>query len=564
MSPLRLPSSSFAAALLVGACSAAPQGASARRADAGGAGDDGGAVGGGGMDAGREGADASGGPAGEGGTGASCADLVNAAAASSQWVTVDPSGKLAYKPTPKGDTILDFSSAGYMGGGVAPPTVPSVQALTPSGGDDTAAIQAALDAVAKMPPDGHGLRGAVQLSAGTFTLAGSLTMTTGGVVLRGSGSGPQGTLLEVTGNPRMIIDVHGATKWTTTGAPIAITDAYVPSGARTFHVASTAGIVPGTKILVQRPVTQAWVDFMGMNTLVRNGMPQTWIPVGSVIRTDRVVTAVGGKAVTVDVPLADSYDAQYLSPPGASIQAYTDDGRIAQVGIESMRVSAPPMTTAINQATFLLLSMDGVIDGWLRDIAADGFINGLQVGGHAKRITVDGVAFTHTAPINGSSGYPADFSVAGEQVLLVRCSSQGDHVFSLVTQAETTGPNVVTHFTATGTSTNMAPHQRWATGLLLDDVDSPTGGIDLMNRATAGSGQGWAIGWGVVWNAVAADLLVEQPPGSQNWAIGSSGTLQPGTDGAIDSHGVAVEPSSLYLAQLCDRLGAQAVHAIGF
>jgi hypothetical protein len=85
-----------------------------------------------------------------------------------------------------------------------------------------------------------------------------------------------------------------------------------------------------------------------------------------------------------------------------------------------------------------------------------------------------------------------------------------------------------------------------------------------MNRTTAGSGQGWAIGFGVVWNANAANLLIEQPPGSQNWAIGSAGTVSATSTGAIDSPGTAVGPASLYLAQLCERLGPQAVTNLGY
>jgi len=36
-----------------------------------------------------------------------------------QWVALGGTGKLEYKTTPKGDRIVDFSHAGYMGGGVA-------------------------------------------------------------------------------------------------------------------------------------------------------------------------------------------------------------------------------------------------------------------------------------------------------------------------------------------------------------------------------------------------------------------------------------------------------------
>ena len=85
----------------------------------------------------------------------------------SQWVHLNPSGKLIYKQLERGDRIVDFSYAGYMGGGVALPTFPIKKTVTPSGTDDTAAIQSAIDQVSTLPLT-HGIRGAVQLTAGRF------------------------------------------------------------------------------------------------------------------------------------------------------------------------------------------------------------------------------------------------------------------------------------------------------------------------------------------------------------------------------------------------------------
>jgi hypothetical protein len=147
----------------------------------------------------------------------------------------------------------------------------------------------------------------------------------------------------------------------------------------------------------------------------------------------------------------------------------------------------------------------------------------------------------------------------------LRCSSQGDHVFAFVTQSAAPGPNVVLDMAATGNPTNLAPHQRWATGLLLDRIVEPNGGIELQNRGTAGGGQGWAIGFGVAWNAKVQHMLIEAPPGATNWAIGSTGAIDPGGPvGTYDSKGIAVSPHSLYLAQLCERLGPTALANIGY
>jgi hypothetical protein len=78
----------------------------------------------------------------------------------------------------------------------------------------------------------------------------------------------------------------------------------------------------------------------------------------------------------------------------------------------------------------------------------------------------------------------------------------------------------------------------------------------------------------VVWNCQADSFLIQQPPGSANWAIGCKGAEQskpmPGLkrpnlpNGIFESHNHAVTPASLYLAQLRERLGDQAVKNIGY
>ena len=136
-----------------------------------------------------------------------------------------------------------------------------------------------------------------------------------------------------------------------------------------------------------------------------------------------------------------------------------------------------------------------------------------------------------------------------------------------------TGPVVVLNCIFRGNGW-IQPHQRWATGLLVDGCEVPDGGIDFMNRGVMGSGHGWAIGWAVAWNCKAKSYLNQLPPGSANWVIGSEGQHQRRAipfdsvpllqEGIYDSPGVRVSPSSLYLAQLYERLGLQALLNIGY
>ena len=111
--------------------------------------------------------------------------------ARSEWVYPGPDGKLVYKTTPAGDRIMDFSHAGYLGGGVPLPMVVVKRTVKPSGSNDqTAAIQAALDEVAALKLE-KGFRGAVLLEPGVFPCSDTLALRAHGVVLRGSGSGSQ-------------------------------------------------------------------------------------------------------------------------------------------------------------------------------------------------------------------------------------------------------------------------------------------------------------------------------------------------------------------------------------
>ncbi len=482
--------------------------------------------------------------------------------------------ELTYATTPKGDRLLDFSTAGYMGGGVALPSVPMKVTLKPSGGDDSAAINGALADVAKLPLD-KGVRGAVVLGPGTFKVSATLNLAASGVVLRGSGAGAGGTTLVLDGSPRAAISVSGTGAWSIKGSTSAtISDAYVPSGARSFHVDSASGLAVGDTVLVDRPVTAAWIHFMGMDALVRDGKPQTWLSDTTIIHSDRVITAIAGNLVTVDASLSDSLDAKYVSPPGVKVTKYTFAGRLEQVGVESLHLVAPKQTVPIDQPTFTAITMDAAQNGWIRDVSLEEFTSGIVLSDGAKWITVQDVKIARTAPIDNGAGYPFQISVAGQQTLVQRIDNSGDDAFPYAIQARTPGPNVLLGLVSAAKHSPVQPHQRWGTGLLVDSVKAEE--IDLMSRGYFGTGHGWTMGFGVIWNGVVTSgMLVQAPPGAQNWAIGPIGTLTksaaPGSSdptplpqGIIDSAGKPVAPKSLYLAQLCVRLGPSALKNIGY
>jgi hypothetical protein len=492
--------------------------------------------------------------------GNSCAKLVSGTGPSSQWVYADANGKLAYKAlSAKGDRILDFSYAGYMGGGVALPSVPVKQTVSPSGGDDTSPISSAIAAVSALPLT-NGFRGAVLLEAGTFNVSGSLTIGASGVVLRGSGSGAGGTVVNVTGAARDFMRVEGSGGETVDAASTtAITNAYVPSGARSFSVTSAAGFSVGDSVVVERPVTAAWVHFMGMDTL-----GATWLAPGTNTSWERTIAAIAGNQVTLDAPLTDALDAQFLQPTGATMSRYSFAGRISRVGLEALRfVISQPRSAATN--AFFFLKIGAAEDGWVKDVEADNFPDGVWLTPGVRRFTVENARMVHDPTSFYTSEAPFDFSIKGSEVLVDRSSSSGgDKIWYLATQNEETGPNVVLSFSGNGTRSHVTAHQKWATGLLVDNAHV-VGGTFLGNNGTLGSGEGWSMGWGVAWNSV-SDVRIEQPPGGMNWAIGCTGAELTGISppGVYESQNTPVAIKSLYLAQLCERLGPQAVANIGY
>jgi len=492
------------------------------------------------------------------------------------WISLDSSGRLVYQSLPNGDHITDFSYAGYMGGGIPMPRVAAAgPVIAPSGDDDTAAIQTAIDQVSALPLK-NGFRGAVVLAAGTFLCSGPLNITASGVVLRGNGPGPNGdpTILKMTGDPHVAIAISGNQEIQLLGSSAHVVEPYVPSGAQSITLDDASSFAPGDTIRITRYTTPQWLHFMGMDRMVRDGKAETWV--GNSISTLRVITRLEANQLHLDVPLTDSYDRKYLPPEGAEVTKVALTGRIEQDGIEGLHISAPPRHVAFDDPAFRAINLRGLRDGWIRDVLVDDTTEGIDAASDVSRVTIRNAFFRHSTTIT-SSAKPNDFGLRGTQLLMLRCGSIGDDLFYVITGARNQGPNVILESKFLGNG-HVQPHQRWATGLLVDNVEVPHGGIDMKNRGEMGTGHGWTMGWGVVWNSSAESLVIQNPPGAANWSIGTTGKeekeamrikgvrrrdLGPALpQGFIESPNHRVLPDSLYRAQLAERLGPDALKAL--
>jgi hypothetical protein len=184
----------------------------------------------------------------------------------------------------------------------------------------------------------------------------------------------------------------------------------------------------------------------------------------------------------------------------------------------------------------------------------------IEDGNLSKWITVqDSRSESPISTIQGSRRYA--FNIGGQQCLVQRCySDEGRHDF--VQGGTVAGPNVFHDCRSEHAHSESGPHHRWSVGTLFDNVsvDGENGAIEVINRGDSGTGHGWAGANMVLWNSDAPNLVVETAPTARNWAIGCSGD-RGGSNSAsyFDSHGTRMALRSLYLRQLEDRLGAQAV-----
>jgi hypothetical protein len=201
--------------------------------------------------------------------------------------SLDSSGKLTYSKDSKGNRLPDFSHVGYHSGERAIPHVPVKIILEPSQGDDTRRIQKSLDKLGALPTDKAGFRGALLLKRGVYRVDGTLKISHSGIVLRGQGDSPEGTVIIAAGydDPkyqRTLITVapkseniatqilHGYRKEQiklVTNSRQEIVDDYVPVGSHSFNVKSASDYKPGDRIVVHRPSTAAWIHSIGCDQL---------------------------------------------------------------------------------------------------------------------------------------------------------------------------------------------------------------------------------------------------------------------------------------------------------
>ncbi|QYF88194.1 DUF6298 domain-containing protein [Brevundimonas sp. PAMC22021] len=491
-------------------------------------------------------------------------------AAASAWIVAAATAEPA-APDARLTLPIDFSHAGYRGGGVVLPAAPATIVVAPAPGDDGERILAALDLVGRRPPDAQGHRGVVQLLSGEYQIAGQLKLSTGGVVLRGAGTTEGGTVLAAEGvDRRALIAVNGpADDAGASGISLAV-DSPVAAGATRMPLGSTQGLAVGDRVVVRRPSTEAWISRLGMDAFVgwRPEGRLNWKPGSRDIAWDRIVTAMDAGGVTLDAPITTDLDPAY---GGGVVQAGASTPRLREVGIEGLKLVSrhDPQRPMDEDHSWFAIAMDRVEDSWVRDVAAEGFVSYVvDLGETSRRITVQDVSASD--PVSEIGGYRRRvFYTAGQQTLFVRCESKnGIHDFGLGHAAA--GPNVFLDCVSEESLGDSGALESWASGALFDGVKVRGGPLRLTHRGRDAQGAGWAAANSVLWNCEATVVEVRSPPNAANAAIGCRGERvgegvveDPRVEPGRDFHRAQPQaPASLYRAQLVARLGDPALAAL--
>ena len=499
---------------------------------------------------------------------------IEAAPRQGTWVNLADDRRLLYRQDDLGNRIVDFSGCGYLGGQDGIPQVPARVVVEPADGDDRARIQAAIDQVAAMSPDGNGYRGAVLLAAGEYQISSTLNITNSGVVVRGVGeSETEGTRLKSTDttgsveNPTVLIQIQGTGSTSGSGFTRNIASPYVPAGSRSFEVDNTSTFAKGDAVLVYRPCTSNWITVLGMDQLAAG---TEWQPGDRDLSFQRTIVRIEGNRIFLDAPIPTAIDTLY---GGGTVKKYTFGGRIEKCGIEGIRgISSFDPSVRDTSGNFVdekhawvFIRIGAAQNCWVRRVTSRYFAYAcVSLTKGAKWVSVlNCTSLDPVSLIDGGRRYA--FPIDDAELCLVRdCTTQNDrHQFA--TQSNTSGPNAFVNGTSSNALSDAGPHQRWASGILWDRVIVQGNSLDIQNRGNMGTGHGWAGANCVAWNCQADSFDVENPPTAKNWLIGSVGaiaTTNPAVVpanpdfGTYDANGTNVFPLTLWGNQRQDALAS--------
>ena len=455
-------------------------------------------------------------------------------------------------PSVAQEVPMDYSYCGYHRSEMPIPSAKVVVYVQPSGNDDAAQLQAAIDYVSQQKADKlTGLRGAVLLDEGTFSLSEPLRIRTSGVVLRGSGR--EKTILRKMGYDRgALIYIEGSHAINVIDT-LNIADSKVGAFMVSVQGGFTA-LKQGSRLTIWRPSTQEWIDHLGCASFgggKRMGY-WAWHPGDIDLRWNRQILAVQGHVLTLDAPITCDIDSRY---GGAKAIIYEQPGLISECGIENLSLES-------DYDRSRPLDEDHCWDGvymadaencWVRMVNFRHFAgSAVVIQKSAQQITVEDCQSLD--PISEIGGFRRrTFLTFGEMVLFQRCYSEhGINDFAVGHTAP--GPNAFVQCESFESFGPSGAISSWAPGILFDIVNIDGNDLVFKNWELEKFGAGWSTANSTMWQSTASGLFCYSPDSlNKNYSIGCWGQIQ--GNGEYSDMNEHVRPYSLYASQLEKRLG---------
>lgn len=483
-------------------------------------------------------------------------------------------GQPVYHPDADGYVLPDFSHAGYKGADEQWPEIPVVKTIYPVSGDNTAHIQAAIDAVGTMPLI-NGVRGALLLSAGTYTLSGSLAVPYDGVVIRGEGA--DRTILRAVGDTPHQRDVlvigSGKRIWGASernGTRQTIQDAVVPVGAVSFTVGDGSRYSVGAPLIIYHPCSAAWlaaVDYGGVpypDPTSPADADERWTTDLYPVTYHRYITGIDGNTITIDAPVFYTLR-KNLSPSYVYVPDMT--GTIYGSGVENLSITIESAGGEDENHAWNAVRFRSVENAWAVDCEFAGFGQSGIVTEACRRSTflrcraVDPVAVT-----TGERKYCFNTYLHSQLNLFRECYARGGRHNYISNGTSGTSGNVFLYCVSDSALNVNEGHRGWTQGMLFDnhqDVNMVRPfTLGLYNRVAMGTGHGWAAVQSVLWNcdvdASYGTIGLQKPPTAQNYAIGCKAKKITGkpvsasdfTLGYVEGQNkTGLQPQSLYETQ---------------
>ena len=455
---------------------------------------------------------------------------------------------------------MDYSCCGYHRSEMPIPSAKVVAYVQPSGNDDAAQLQAAIDYVSQQKADKlTGLRGAVLLSEGTFVLSEPLRIRTSGVVLRGSGR--EKTILRKTGYDRGALIYIEGTHEVFVKDTFDVNDAKagsftinVANGQRLSALATPHSQRENSRISILRPSTQEWIDHLDCASFgggKRMGY-WAWHPGDIDLRWNRQILAIQGNEVMFDAPITCDIDSRY---GGAKAIIYEQPGLISECGIENLSLEsdydcARPLD---EDHCWDGVYMADAEDCWVRMVNFRHFAgSAVVIQKSAQQITVEDCQSLD--PISEIGGFRRrTFLTLGEKTLFQRCYSEhGINDFAVGHTAP--GPNAFVQCESFESYGPSGAISSWAPGILFDIVNIDGNDLVFKNWELEKFGAGWSTANSTMWQSTASGLFCYSPDSlNKNYSIGCWGQTQ--GNGEYSDMNEHVRPYSLYASQLEKRLG---------